>query len=112
MMLKVTRAIWVVLTVAVLLVTLYGFDGKPNSDIGIFLAWSMLGLAFPSSLLVALVLSGLSIASENFFSVIPTSYPMLSLTWACFFAAGYWQWFVFVPWLWRKWKTRRPARPS
>lgn len=104
---KLAKAIWVTLAVVVLLVTLYGFDGKPNSDIEVFLVWSMLALAFPSSLLVAGVLAGISIAAERFFStVIPTSYWWIGITWLCFFVVGYLQWFVLLPWLWRKWKSR------
>jgi hypothetical protein len=109
-LLKIAKVAWITLTVLVLFVSLYGFDAKPNSDIGIFFVWSMLILAFPSSLLVALFFTGLSIAIDELFSaVIPTSYWSLSVGWVCFFVAGYWQWFVLLPWLWRKWKTRRTA---
>jgi len=107
---KAARAIWTIVALIVLLVTLYGFDGKPSSDIGVLLAWSTLALAFPVSLLVALILAGISIASEQVFSaVIPTSYWWIAISWLCFFVAGYWQWFVLLPWLWRKWKARRSA---
>jgi len=110
---KFAKAIWVTLAAIVLLVTLYGFDGKPNSDIGVFLARSMLALAFPSSLLIAGVFAGISIGVEKFFSmVIPTSYWWIGITWLCFFVVGYLQWFVLVPWLWRKWKSRRADGPA
>lgn len=110
LLLKIVKAVWIALAGIVLFVSLYGFNGKPNSDIGIFFAWTMLILAFPSSLLVALLFTGVAIAAEKLFSaVIPESYLMLSVSWACFVAAGYWQWFVLLPWLWRKWKTRRVA---
>jgi len=56
------------------------------------------------------VFHGLSIAVEELFlAVISTSYWSLSVGWVCFLVAGYWQWFVLLPWLWRKWKTRRAA---
>ena len=112
---KAARAIWTIIALALLVVCLYGFDGKPNSDIEILLAWSMLVLAFPISVLVALILTGLSIVSERVFAaVIPTSYWWIIITWLCFFIAGYWQWFGLIPWLWRKWKARRDssATPS
>ncbi|SRR6266404_4370606 len=113
MLLKIAKSTWVTLSVIVLAVSLYGFDGKPNSDIGIFLAWSMLILAFPSSLLVALLFAGASIAAEKFLSVvIPTNYWLISISWICFFVSGYWQWFMLLPWVWRKWKTRRGAASS
>jgi hypothetical protein len=104
---KAAKAVWIGLAMIVLVVALYGFDGKPNSDIGVFLLWSMLILAFPASVIVALVLTGISLLVEKLFStVIPTSYWWIVTSWICFFAAGYVQWFVLLPWLWRKWRTR------
>ncbi|HXM83988.1 MAG TPA: hypothetical protein VN929_18990 [Burkholderiales bacterium] len=103
---RIAKAAWLGVAVAALLITLYAFDGRPNSDIGIFLAWFTLVLAFPISLLVALLFTGVAIAAEKLFSaVIPESYLLLLVNWVCFIAAGYWQWFVLLPWLWRKWKT-------
>jgi hypothetical protein len=112
---RIVKAAWIGIAVVALLITLYAFDGKPNSDIGVFLAWFTLVLAFPISWLVALLFTGVAIATEKFFSaVIPTSYVWLLVSWACFIAAGYWQWFMLLPWLWRKWKTRHitDAAPS
>ncbi len=75
---------------------MYGFDGKPNSDIGELFAWSMLAISFPSSLLVSLIhvalYDGLSITVE-------TSYLSLSIDWLCFFFLGYFQWFKITPYL-------------
>jgi len=113
MPMKIFKALWTMLAVIVLAVALYGYNGKPDSDIGIFLIWSMLILAFPSSVIVALLLTGLSIVTEKLFSkTIPTSYWWIVVTWLCFFAAGYWQWFVLSRRLWRKWKMRRMANAS
>jgi hypothetical protein len=104
----IAKVAWISIGVVALLIALFAFDGKPNSDIGIFLAWFTLVLAFPISWLVALLLTGVAIAGEKLFSaVIPTSYLSLSMSWLCFIAAGYWQWFVLLPWACRKWKTRR-----
>jgi hypothetical protein len=103
----IAKVAWLSIGVVALLIALFAFDGKPNSDIGIFLAWFTLVLAFPISWLVALLLTGVAIAAENLFSTaIPTSYLSLSASWVSFIAAGYWQWFVLFPWLWRKWKSR------
>lgn len=106
MILKIIKALWIGATVFVLLVTLYAFDGKPNSDIGIFFAWCMLFLSFPSGLLVSLVYvavyEGLSITIE-------TSYLSLVLDWVGFFVLGYLQWFKLVPWLIARWRSRRTA---
>lgn len=107
----VVKAFWIAIAIAVLAITLWGFDGKPNSDIGVFLAWSMLVLAVPSSFVVALVFSGIAMAADRFFSVvIPTTYVSLALTWACFAVVGYWQWFVLLPWIRRKWAGGAPKQ--
>ena len=54
MLLRLGKFVWIALAILVLVVALNGFDGAPNSDIGVFLVWSLLVLAFPISLLVAL----------------------------------------------------------
>jgi hypothetical protein len=107
---RVLKGVWVGVGLIALLITLYAFDGKPDSDIEVFLAWFTLVLAFPSSLLVSLLFTGIEIAVEKLYSVvIATSYLMLLVTWVCFTAVGYWQWFVLLPWLSRKWNAHRSA---
>jgi hypothetical protein len=101
---EIVKMSWIGIAVVALLVTLYGFDGKTNSDIWIVLTWSMLVLSFPASLIVSLAHmaldAGLSIT-------IKTSYLSLAIEWVAYFVLGYLQWFVLLPWLWRKWKGRR-----
>lgn len=83
-----------------LFVTLYAFDGKPNSDIGIFSGWSMLFLSFPASLIYASFFSVVAIITETFFSTpIPTTYLTLTIDWVAFFALGYLQWFKLFPYV-------------
>jgi hypothetical protein len=113
MVMKIIKALWIAATVFVLAVSLYAFDGKPNSDIGIFFAWYMLALSFPGSLLVPLVhvalYDGLSITVE-------TSYLSLVLDWVGFFVLGYLQWFKLLPYLVAKLrglsKKETPAKTS
>jgi hypothetical protein len=113
MLIKAAKIGWIFLTLVVLGITLYGFDGKPNSDISIVLLWSMLLLAFPISILVALLLAGISIFIELLVGrVVPTSYWWIITCWLCFFAAGYWQWFVMAPWSWRKLAARKASRTA
>ena len=95
---KVLKALWIGATVFVLAVTLYAFDGKPNSDIWIFLTWLMLILSFPAGLVGSLVYSVLGV---NF------SYLSLALMWAGYFVLGYLQWFKLVPYLIAKLRTVR-----
>ncbi len=106
MIMKIIKALWIGATVLVIAITLYAFDGTSDSDIGIFFAWCMLALAFPGGLLIPLVhvvlYDGLSI-------MVMTSYLSFVLDWAGFFVLGYLQWFMLLPWLWRKWKGRRAS---
>lgn len=104
MIVKIAKVLWIGVAVFVLAVTLYAFDGTTNSDIGIFFAWCMLVLSFPSGLLVPLVhvilYDGLAIMVE-------TSYLSFVFDWMGFFVIGYMQLFVLLPWLWHKWKIKR-----
>jgi len=102
----IAKAAWIGIAIVALLVTLYGFDGKTNSEIWIVLTWSMLVLSFPASLIVSLAHLALG---AGFSITIKTSYLSLAMEWAAYFILGYWQWFVLLSWLWRKWKTRRGA---
>ena len=99
MFVKVIKVLWLIAAFAVLFVTLYAFDGKPNSDVWVFLIWMMLILSFPASLAVSLA----HMLIGTCFSVtIETSYVSLALEWSAYFALGYIQWFVFLPYLIRK----------
>lgn len=105
--------IWCVCSAAVLLVSLYFYDGKPNSDADVLLAYGMLALAFPISLLLAIIagIIGQS-AYSSFGYVLETSYWSIALTWLCFFVVGYLQWFKLVPYLIGKLRALRTQRGS
>jgi hypothetical protein len=106
---KIIKALWIGAISLVLLVTLYSFDGKPNSDIGVFLAWSGLLLSFPAGLVVSLT----HVALYKFFSIsIETSHLSLVLDWAGFFILGYLQWFKLVPYLVTKIRARKKTIPA
>ena len=112
-LIRVAKVSWIALALLVLGVTLNRFDGTPNSDIGVFLVWSLLVLAFPISLAVAFLFSAFLFAAHHWFSItVPTTYVFLVIAWVCFISAGYWQWFVLLPWLSRKWKGRYQGRTS
>lgn len=112
------KIVWVICSVAVLVVTLARYAPGPSSDIGVFLAYGMLFLAFPVSLLIAGLLAFLALIQEQsgvpLLDLIGSNYLGFSVMWLVFFVAGYMQWFVLLPWLWRKWKARRAkgAAPS
>lgn len=118
MLLKALKVVWILCSVAVLAVTLSRYAPGPANDIGIFLVYGMLLLAFPISLLVAGLFSAMSLLQEPLgvplLDAIGSNYVGFSVMWLAFLVAGYLQWFVLLPWLWRKWKTRRgrSAAPS
>jgi hypothetical protein len=105
---RIAKAAWAGVAVITLFLALYAFDGKSSSDIGVFLTWAMLVLAFPSSLLTSLLFTVIAIILEKLSSpAIPTSYPTLVLTWLGFFVIGYLQWFKLLPYLIGKLLTRK-----
>ncbi|MEW6108480.1 MAG: hypothetical protein AB1632_04820 [Nitrospirota bacterium] len=104
MIVRIAKVVWLCVAILILFVTLYGFDGKPDSDIGVVLAWTMLFLSFPAGLIVSLI----HVALYEIFSVwFSTSYLSLVLDWSGMFVLGYLQWFKSLPYLIKKWKGRR-----
>jgi len=101
---NIVRALWGVGSLLVLVVTISSYDGKPFSDIWVFLTWFMLILSFPAGLAVSAAHYALGTA---FLTTVETSYLSLALEWLVYFSLGYVQWFVLLPWLWRKWKASR-----
>lgn len=94
----VLKVVWLALSLMVLAVTLYFFDGKPNSDVAVFLYWAMFILAFPISWVVYLIYAGILYALYELFSwTFPESYGGLFLDWLLFAVAGYLQWFKLLP---------------
>ena len=107
MALKYEKISWIAISVTVLFVTIYFFDGEENSDIGVFLVWSMLALSFPVGIACALIFSGITyLLYQAAEATVITSYWTLSLFWAVLFIAGYWQWFVLTPRLVAKFRKK------
>jgi hypothetical protein len=105
------KMLWLLVCVSVLSVTLYHFDGKPNSDVDDFQIHSMLALSFPISYLVAgLYAVSLSLVDRFYAVQIPTSYLELSITWLGFTVAGFVQWFKLLPWCISRVRDRKNKR--
>ena len=105
---RALKWLWVLGAFLALLASLLAYDGKPNSDADLLLGYAMLTLSFPLGLVLAAALSLLGqIAYAITGYVFTTSYASIAVTWLLFFIAGYLQWFVLLPWLWRKWKAKR-----
>lgn len=110
---SVVRWLWVAIAVMVLLVTLFLYYGSANSDADTLLAYGMLVLAFPIAFLVAIVVGGIGkVAFSAIGYVVGVSYLTIAVGWLLFFLAGYWQWFVLVPGLWRKARGRQRDAPG
>jgi hypothetical protein len=111
---RVSTWLWMLGALLPLIASLIAYDGKPNSDADLLLAYAMLALSFPLGLVIAAAASLLGqIAYTMAGYVFTTSYASIIVTWLVFLAAGYVQWFLLLPWLWRKWKARqaRSAAP-
>ena len=113
MLTSVLKIVWILCSVTVLAVTISRYSPGPASDIGIFLVYGMLFLAFPVSIPVAGLLALIALLQARLevplLDIIGSNYVGFLVMWLAFFVAGYVQWFVLLPCLWRKWKTRRGA---
>jgi hypothetical protein len=100
---------WVLAASLALLTSLATFDGQPNSDADLLLGYAMLTLSFPLGLVIAAALSLLGqLAFATTGHVFTTGYVSITAVWLAFSIVGYTQWFVLLPWLWRKWKGNLP----
>lgn len=110
---RILKLGWVVLALLLLLFTMMVFDGSPNSDADIVLGYGLLVLTFPSGLLLSI---GEGFAGRAAFNVMgltaTTTYLSLGATWLMYTVLGYLQWFVFVPWVVRKLRTRSESQDS
>lgn len=96
MLIRLAKALWVGLAGAVLIATLYFYDGKDLSDVWVFLTWLMLILSFPAGTLISFAHFAIG---EVFDTTVKTSYLSLVLEWTAYFVLGYLQWFKVVPYL-------------
>ena len=110
---KTLKIVWILCMLAVLGVTL-AHSPDPLSDAAILFAYGMLFLAFPVGHLVAGLFALLLMIHEQsrvpLLDLLDANYIGFFVMWLAFFVAGYAQWFVLLPWLWRKWKERRVRR--
>jgi len=98
---------WLFASLCVLLITLYLFDPVSAKDADLILAYGMLALAFPSSVIIAGAIASLA----NVTSLVDAYYgrAVIVLIWIVFVAGGYLQWFIALPWIFRRLR-KPPAR--
>lgn len=107
MIYRIFQILYILIALAVLAITLTTYAPGPNSDIMLFFNFAMLILAFPSSLavigLMALLILLQELSGLNLINLM-NDYVGITLLWFVLFIAGYLQWFVALPWLWKKLK--------
>jgi hypothetical protein len=107
---RLTRILWLLASVAVLVITLYLYHPQTARDADLFLVYGMLLLAFPSGFLVAAFIALLAYVEEaSGVPLINANYGRgtIVVIWLCFVVAGYLQWFKLLPWLGEKRRARR-----
>jgi len=108
----VLRWVWITLSVLLLLLSMVLFDGSPKSDADIVLGYGLLILTVPIGGLVSILDGFIGRAAFDLLGLTATTtYTSLILTWLVYSIVGYLQWFVFLPWLFGRWRARN-ERPS
>lgn len=106
------RWTWAGASVAALVFAMLVFDHGENRDTDIVLAWVMMTLSFPVSVVCAMFIGAIySLLDSTFAIQVGAGRREMLATWLVFFGAGYLQWFYAVPAVWQKWRGWRD-RPS
>lgn len=90
------RRVWLVLTCASGVLAAILWDDGSNRDVDLLLAWAMVVLCFPSSLLAMPIIAGLSHLAESQLAALHKLTGM-GLWWGVFFLIGALQWYVLLP---------------
>jgi len=99
---------WLAICVTALVYAYKGYQGFSDWKLEEGLAFEMMALSFPASIIVvaALILAGAGL--RLFGLALPaSSRPEMTATWLLFVVVGYVQWFVVVPRLLRRWQESR-----
>jgi len=107
------RLVWLAICVVALVFAFKGYDGSSDWRVEEGLAFEMIVLSFPASLLVLFAGMFLGAGLEHFgLRLPPSSRPEMLITWLLFVIAGYVQWFTVIPGfvnLWREMLRTRDA---
>jgi hypothetical protein len=106
---RISKAGWLFLTIGALAFTYLKIDDNQNRDLDLVLAWIMILLCFPASLVGILVNATFGFIAQDIVTTMPRSVHVFT-TWLIFFVFGYLQWFVLLPHLVRKWRNRPQGR--
>jgi hypothetical protein len=107
------RLVWLVICLTVLIDAHRAYQGNFDWKTEEYLAFEMVFLSFPASLLVVggLTLAGATLSLFGL-ELPPSSKAEMTATWFFFVVAGYAQWFLLVPKLWRKTRSPRAKKAS
>lgn len=98
MFFRILKISWFLACLAVLLITVFFFDGTSGDDIEILYTWGIQLLSFPCGILLSLIISGVFYLLNNLWGIIVSaSMPYFLLTWAAYCLVGYIQWFWLIP---------------
>lgn len=107
------RFVWLAICVVALIGAVRGYQGKSDWKMEEGLAFEMLVLGFPSSLLVVLGFVTAGFLLQQFGVSLPTSSRAeMIMTWLIFVMAGCIQWFFVLPYLIRRWRNSRTRRST
>jgi len=96
------RILWLSICIAALVDAHIGYQGNSDWKLEEGLAFEMLILSFPASFVVVAVLILLGEGLRLFGLALPGSNRAeMTITWLLFVMAGYIQWFLLLPKLWR-----------
>jgi uncharacterized membrane protein YedE/YeeE len=108
--LKWIKIAWAACSLMVLIATLFFYDGTPNSAADLILALGMLTLSFPSGILITSLVGLIGrMLFEQTGAFVTSSYLWLMISWLAIFGVGYWQWFILIPWIARRWTRKAPT---
>jgi len=107
------RTIWLATCLTALVYAYKGYQGSSDWKLEEGLAFEMMALSFPASFLVvaALVLVGAGLGLFGL-ALPASSRPEMTATWFLLVVAGYFQWFVVVPRLLRRWRGENQKEKS
>jgi hypothetical protein len=99
------RTTWLALCLTALIYAYKGYQGSSDWKLEEGLAFEMMALSFPASLLAVAALVLVGAVLRLFGLALPaSSRPEMTAMWFLFVVAGYVQWFVIVPRLLRRWQ--------
>jgi len=103
-----SKLIWIMVSLIVIFGAAIYSSVNPNAYEGssFILVYIFLVLAFPISLLAPVIFYVCYLLFPNFSNF---DISFLLFMWFCYFIAGYVQWFIFLPWFFRKLRAKKEA---